>query len=297
MSIPGLQSGIPTNTLRYNLRDRRLMRPSRHFGMLMMKPKTPFLSALALPALLLPGASAAPVITGVVNNYSYIQPGYPNSGVAPSSLFIITGTGLANATSGPVSLQSTAPPGLPATLNGATVSVSVGGATVTPGLYYALPTQLAAVLPANTPAGTASVTVSLNGTPSAAFQFQVVPVAPGLDTYYGTGGGLITATDNQSGALINFTNSASPGQTVVLWGSGLGADTADSDTVYTSSPHPVNQSSTQVYIGGVEATVVYAGSSGYPGLDQIDVTIPANVGVGCRVWLLPWCWECHPTSC
>jgi uncharacterized protein (TIGR03437 family) len=249
-----------------------------------MKPGTPLFSAFALLILLLPvGAAAAPTITGVFNNYSYTSPGFPNSGVAPSTLFIITGTGLANATSGPVILQSTAPPGLPATLNGATVSVTVGGSTVTPALYYALPTQLAAVLPASTPAGTASVTVTVNQTPSAAFQFQVVPSAVGLDTYYGTGGGLITATDNQTGALIDFTHSATPGQTIVLWGSGLGADTADSDTVYTSSPHPVNQSSTQVYIGGVEAAVVYAGSSGYPGLDQIDVTIPANVGEGCRL--------------
>jgi uncharacterized protein (TIGR03437 family) len=239
---------------------------------------------LTIWAFLLPATTiAAPAITGVLNNYSYTQPGYPNSGIAPSSLFTIFGTGLANATSGPASLQSSAAPGLPATLNGASVSVTVGGATVTPALYYALPTQLAAVLPANTPAGTASVTVTVNGAPSAAFEVQVVPAAPGLDTYYGTGGGMVTATDNATGALIDYTHSASPGETIVLWGSGLGADSADSDTVFTSSPHPVNQSSTKVYIGNVEATLVYAGSSGYPGLDQIDVTIPANVAVGCRV--------------
>lgn len=251
-----------------------------------MKATTPF-SPLALSAfLLVGGASAAPAITGVLNNYSYTQPGFPNSGVSPSTLIIITGTGLANPTAGSVTLQSSASPGLPTTLNGATVQVSVGGVTVTPGLYYALPTQLAAVLPASTPVGTASVKVSLSGSPSPTFQFQVVPAAPALDTYYGTGGGMVTATDNQTGALIDYTHSASPGQTIVLWGSGLGADTADSDTVFTSPPHAVNQSSTQVYIGGVAATVVYAGSSGYPGLTQIDVTIPATVPVGCRVSLV-----------
>jgi uncharacterized protein (TIGR03437 family) len=177
---------------------------------------------LTLWAFLLPaGASAAPAIAGVFNNYSYTQPGYPNSGIAPSSLIIITGTGLANATGEPVKLQSTAAPGLPTTLNGATVQVSVGGVTVSPGLYYALPTQLAAVLPANTPTGTASVSVSVGGgAPSPAFQFQVVAAAPGLDTYYGTGGGMVTATDNKTGALIDFTHSATPGQTIVLWGSG-----------------------------------------------------------------------------
>jgi uncharacterized protein (TIGR03437 family) len=241
-----------------------------------------FFKTLVLSAFLLP-AAAAPAITGVLNNYSLTPAGFANSGVSPSTLFIIQGTGLANATAGPVTLQSTAAPGLPKTLNGASISVSVGGMTVTPGLYYAIPTQLAAVLPANTPTGTASVTVTLGGTPSAAFDFQVVPAAAGLDTYYGTGGGLVVATDNATGALIDFTHSATPGQTIVLWGSGLGADTADSDTVFTSSPHPVNQSSTQVYFGTVEGTVLYAGSSGYPGLNQIDVTIPANVGVGCRV--------------
>jgi uncharacterized protein (TIGR03437 family) len=249
-------------------------------------PDTPpgTMYGLALLAFLLPaGASAAPAIAGAFNNYSYTQPGYPNSGIAPSTLIIITGTGLANATAKPVALQSTATPGLPTTLNGATVSITVGGTAVTPGLYYALPTQLAAVLPANTPTGTASVIVTVDETPSPAFQFQVLAAAPGLDTYYGTGGGMVTATDNKTGALIDFTHSATPGQTIVLWGSGLGADTADSDTVFTSSPHPVNQSSTKVYIGDVEAAVVYAGSSGYPGLDQIDVTIPANVSVGCRV--------------
>ncbi|HEY6340269.1 MAG TPA: hypothetical protein VIY49_02150 [Bryobacteraceae bacterium] len=247
-----------------------------------MKPTAPLLSALALS--LAPAASAAPAITAVLNNYSYTQPGYPNSGVSPSTLFIIQGTGLANATSGPVTLQSTAAPGLPTTLNGATVSITVGGTTVTPGLYYALPTQLAAVLPASTLTGTANVTVNVNGgAPSPAFQFQVVSTAPGLDTYWGTGGGMITATDNTTGNLITFINSAAPMETIVLWGSGLGADPADSDTVFTSPPHAVNQSSTQVYIGGVSATVTYAGSSGYPGLDQIDVTVPANVGTGCRV--------------
>jgi uncharacterized protein (TIGR03437 family) len=244
---------------------------------------SPLILAFLLSALVLPAAGAAPVITGVLNNYSLTSPGFPNSGVAPSTLFIITGTGLANATTGPVTLQSTAAPGLPATLNGASISVTAGGMTLTPGLYYALPNQLAAVLPASTPAGPATVTVTLSGTPSTSFPFQVVSAAPGLDTYYGTGGGLITATDSVTGALIDFTHSATPGQTIVLWGSGLGADPADSDTVYTTSPHAVNQSSTQVYFGGAEGNVLYAGSSGFPGLNQINVTIPANVGTGCRV--------------
>jgi uncharacterized protein (TIGR03437 family) len=158
----------------------------------------------------------------------------------------------------------------------------VGGTTVTPGLYYAGATQIAAVLPASTPAGSGTVTVTYNGTKSNAFAITVVPSALGLDTYYGTGSGLGVATDAVTGTLITYTNSAKPGENIVLWGSGLGADTADSDTVFTSSPHAVNQPLT-LWIGGQQVTPAYAGSSGYPGLNQINLTLPANVATGCGV--------------
>ncbi len=38
-----------------------------------------------------------------------------------------------------------------------------------------------------------------------------------------------------------------------------------------------------VYIGGIQAPVLYAGSSGYPGLVQINVKVPPNVVPGCGV--------------
>ena len=120
------------------------------------------------------------------------------------------------------------------------------------------------------------------GTPSAAASILVVPTALGLDTYYGSGTGLGVATSPTTGALYNYTNSISPGSTIVLWGSGLGADTADSDTVFTSTPHPVSSPLT-IYIGGVQANVLYAGSAGYPGVNQINVTVPSSVPTGCGV--------------
>ena len=172
-----------------------------------------------------------------------------------------------------VTLQSSASPGIPTTLEGATLSVSVGGTTVTPAMYYATPGQIAAVLPSSTPTGPATITVSYNGATSNAFSFQVVPAALGLDTFYGTGKGLITATNTTTGALYNYTNSAKPGETIILWGSGLGADTADSDTVFTTTPHPVN-TPLQVYFGGVPGTIIlrrFIRLSG-PGSDRRDDT-------------------------
>ena len=232
-------------------------------------------------------AQGGPTVTGVVNNYSFIPSGYPNSGVAPSSIIAIFGSGLANAPTGTLTLESSAgPAGIPKSLNGASISVTVAGNTVTPAMYYAIPTQIAAVLPADTPIGSGTLTVTYKGAASNAFPIQVVPNAFGLDTYYGTGSGLITATDANSGTLFNYMNSASPGQTITLWGTGLGADPEDSDTVFTSTPHAVNQSAVEVYFGGVAGTVTYAGSSGYPGLDQINVIVPDPVGCNVVVALV-----------
>ena len=227
------------------------------------------------------GAPAgAPVITKIQNNYSNVAQGLPNYGIAPSTIFVIYGTGLADPTARAV-LQSSATPGIPTTLNGASISVTVNGVTTHPAMYYAIATQIAAVLPANTPVGSGTLTVTYNGLTSAAFTIQVVQSALGLDTLSGLPSGLGVATDS-AGNLFNYTTSATPNQTITLWGSGLGADTADSDTTFTSSPHAVNVPLT-IYIGGIQAQIQYAGSSGYPGLVQINVKIPQNVIPGCGV--------------
>jgi uncharacterized protein (TIGR03437 family) len=229
---------------------------------------------------------ATPTITSVANHYSYIPNGFPNSGIAPSSIFAIFGNNMAQPQTGGATLQSSAGPvGLPKSLNGASLSVMAGSQTFTPAMYYATPTALAAVLPAGVPTGTAVLTVAYNGNISNQFQLQVVASAPGLASYsyYGTGGGLITATDPVSGGLIHYTNAAPRGKTIVLWGTGLGSDPQDSDAVFATTPNPVNQSSVQIYFGGVAGMILYAGSSGYPGLNQINVTVPPNAPTGCSV--------------
>ena len=228
------------------------------------------------------GAPAgAPVVKGIQNNYSNVAAGLPNYGIAPSAIFVIYGTGLADPAATAV-LQSSAPPGIPTTLNGASISVTVNGVTTHPAMYYAVATQIAAVLPANTPVGTGTLTVTNNGLTSAAATIQVVQSALGLDTLSGQPSGLAVATDSSSGALFNYNASSSPGQIITLWGSGLGADPADSDTSFTGSPHAVNLP-LAIYIGGIQAQIQYAGSAGYPGLVQINVQVPPGVIPGCGV--------------
>ncbi|HEX5227912.1 MAG TPA: hypothetical protein VFW44_09390 [Bryobacteraceae bacterium] len=216
-----------------------------------------------------------PQIDSVLNNSSLIPTGAVNSGIAPSSIFIVKGENLANTS--PLVLQSSAAPGIPLELNGASLTVVVNGTTVHPALYYTSPTQLAAVLPAATPVGNGTITAEYNNATSAAFPIQVVAHAPGINTYY-----VNTAVATDGARLLTFTDSATPGETITLWTTGLGADPADSDTVYTATPHSVN-APVQVYIGGIAANVLYHGSAGYPGVTQVNVTIPSSVPNGCWI--------------
>lgn len=219
--------------------------------------------------------STNPTISAIQNNSSRIPVGLPSYGIAPSSLFVIVGTGLAD--SGTPVLQDTVL-GLPLTLNGASVSVTVNGVTTYPPIYYTSPTQIAAVLPAATPVGTGTLTVNHNGVVSSNAAIRVVPSAPGITTYQGSG----VAQDASTFALISYTNSVKPGDTIILWGTGLGADPDDSDTTYTSTPHQV-QTALQIYIGTVQANIVYQGASVYPGVDVIGLTIPQSAPTGCWV--------------
>jgi len=223
-----------------------------------------------------------PAITGVLNNYSYVLPGAANYGIAPGSIFVIFGTGMA--TPGAPAVLQDSSKGLPLTLNGASVAVTVAGVTLQPALYYATPTQIAAVLPSNMPLGAGTVTVTYDEMTSTSAAIQVVQSALGLATMSGDGTGQAMATDANYN-FISPTSSAAAGQIITLWGSGLGADTAVSDTTY-SGPHQITNIPLTIYLGGAPATVEWAGRSGYPGLDQIDVQMPVlakatAIPVGC----------------
>ena len=228
---------------------------------------------------------AQPTITAVLNNYGLIPAGFANSGIAPGTLFIIQGYNLASATSVSSLEPSTGGAALPTTLNGASVQVTVGNVTVTPAFYYAENTQLALVMPSGTPVGNnAFLTVTYNGLTSAQFNFSIVSSSLGLAAYYGTGSGLAHAQDLNYG-YYNYGNSIPPNTTIRLIGSGLGADpdpARDTQYVTPSAADAINALA-HVYVGGIDAAIVYQGPEGYPGLDEIDITIPATTPTGCFI--------------
>jgi len=227
-------------------------------------------------------APAGPTISQVLNNYGLIPSGFSNSGIAPAALFIIKGSGLASATS-VTSLQSTTGGStLPTTLNGATVKVTVGSVSVSPAFYYAENIQLALVMPSNTPVGAGTVTVTYNGQTSAPFNIQIVANAFGFAAYYGAGSGLAHA-QNLNYGYYSYGSSITPGSTVRLIGSGLGADpTRDIQYVQPTAASAINALA-HVYVGGVDSPIFYQGPEGFPGVDEVDVTFPSNVPTGCYI--------------
>jgi uncharacterized protein (TIGR03437 family) len=231
---------------------------------------TTFVTATSTPT--------GPSIGGISNNYSNLPSGLPNYGIAPGSLFVIYGSDMTSKATVPSN-----PFPLATKLNNTSVSVTVNGTTVQPGLYYAYPTQIAAVLPSNTPVGQGTITVTNGSQTSATFSILVVESAFGIDTLYGTGGGQAVVTDANY-KVIGYGASASPGQTVIIWGSGVGADTKNNDLTY---PAPNLDNLTNIpmtaYIGGISANIEYRGRSQYPGVDQVVVAIPAGVTPGCNV--------------
>lgn len=220
--------------------------------------------------------SFAGVIDQILNPYSFIQPGLPNYGIAQGSILTMYGTDMA---------ESTASQGVPlqASFAGVTVDVTVGGITTQAIPYFVSPGEITAILPSKTPVGSGTITVTSGGQTSYAVSIPVVGSAFGLLALLQPGGNAVAQDDNEGGELVSQTNAANPGEYLTLWGSGLGPVPGD-ETQYQTQTNLANVP-IEVDIGGVSATVTYRGRSVYPGVDQINVIVPAGVS-GCNVSLV-----------
>jgi uncharacterized protein (TIGR03437 family) len=254
-----------------------------------MKAFKPMKTAILLSlALLAPAfAQAQPAIrstNGVVNASSELPD------IARGSWFVIFGTGLGPST---ISIQSGLP--YPAQLSGTSVTFTPasGGTPISALMYYTLATQVAGMLPSSTASGAYNVKVTYNGQTSAASLVNVVERNFGYATQTSNGQGPAQATYGgydlnrfTTGTLASWSlRPAKPGDGMVLWGTGLGADAA-SDTTGGSSGDQTAAGQVRVIVAGIVVTPAYAGrSSGSPGLDQINFTVPANVTPSCFVSL------------
>jgi len=221
-------------------------------------------------------AAAAPSITGVYNAASWIPPLLPNSGISQGAIFTVTGNGL-----GPDTLQQVQSYPLPTTqgLGGTTASVTVGSTTESCIMVYTYVAQVAAILPSAAPIGNGTLTLNYQGA-SASIAIQVVAGSFGVFTLNEGGSGAAVVTDLSYNA-ITMVNAAHPGDNVVIWGTGLGAVGGNE----TEPPAASNFPGVQVLIGNQLVTPSYAGRSSSPGLDQINVAVPAGISGGCKTTL------------
>jgi uncharacterized protein (TIGR03437 family) len=229
---------------------------------------------------------AQPKIGSVVNNASYLTAPQDsknnpigNPVIAQGSIFVVFGTGI-----GPATL--TYPAGLPLPTavpasNGTSISISSGGQKMDAFIVYTSALQVGAILPSNTPAGTASVTLTYNGQTSAPFKISVVQSRLGIFTSNVQGTGPAAAQHGTSSAPITLTKAAQPGEVVIIYGTGLGPISGPDNV----APGSVQVgSNVTVTVGGKTITPQYAGRAPqFAGEDQINFQLPADVPTGCYV--------------
>ncbi|MEX2302593.1 MAG: hypothetical protein WD733_16740 [Bryobacterales bacterium] len=212
--------------------------------------------------------------------------------LAPNTVFVIFGSGM-----GPAALASGAIP-YPEELAGTSVTFTpmAGGAAIHARMVYTSGGQLAGMLPSTAAPGEYAVQVLFNGQSSAPQTVTVAARSFGIVTSNSQGFGPAQATiGNVNGglSLVRFTSGnvsfgglnyvltpAEPGHTVVIWGTGGGADIAN-DTGGSSGDQTA-AGNFRVLLGESVIVPDYAGTSfGLPGLWQINFTIPANFPPDC----------------
>lgn len=210
--------------------------------------------------------------TGVVNGASFQPP------LAPNTWASVIGGGLAT-TSRSWADTDISGTTLPTVLDG--VSVLVNGAPAV--VSYINPSQVDFLIPANAAAGAAQIQVINNGQVSAATSVTLASAAPSF--FWLTGNKYIVSTHANGSVtgpatlIAGVTTPVIPGETIVLYGNGFGPTSPAAPNGTTLTAALPLASSPVVTIGGVPATVTYAGLV-EPGIYQINVVVPSTLPAG-----------------
>lgn len=239
--------------------------------------------AACLGALAASSVWAQPSVSegGILNSASYASPRLPTGAIAQGSIFVIFGAGM-----GPATLVSA--PSLPLgdTLGGTAVRVTSGGQTLNCPMVYTSAGQVAAIMPSTTPVGNATLTVTYNGATSASRTVRIAASSFGTFAINqrGSGPGVITNFESATSQPVNTVlRPARPGQTVILYGTGLGPLPAGTPDNAAAPAVQINNNNIEILVGSRRATVSYAGRApGFVGLDQINFVVP-EAALGCAV--------------
>jgi len=251
-----------------------------------------------------PQISGAPSILtgGIVNAASYAASNGVGSPVAPGALVAIFTSTLATQ---PANFSTASLPdslaGVGVTFNGITapiVAVSPTGAF--PYVSAQVPFE---VLPPGQTSAAVPAVVTVNNAPSAAVQVSIVASAPGIFTIPANGQGnailvFVNPATNAPAiagpttASLGYPSAPIPrGTGTFFYVTGLGAMTPPVPDGSGTCPAPNGQCNANamptVLVGGITAQVAFAGQAPeFPGVFQVNITIPQNAPTGDSVSLV-----------
>lgn len=222
-----------------------------------------------------------PVVYGrtVVNAASFMPQGLPGGAIAQGSIFSLFGSNI-----GPSQGVSATSFPLAITVAGVGITVSQGNVSVNAIPIYVSSGQINAIMPSNAPTGLASLRVTVNSARSNAVPVRIATSAVGIfaANSAGSGPGILQNFVGPGVQPINQpTVPAIPGQTITLWGTGLGP-VRGADNV--APPGGDLGIKTEVFVGGKPALVTYSGrATCCSGTDQVNFIVPDSAPNGCWV--------------
>jgi uncharacterized protein (TIGR03437 family) len=211
--------------------------------------------------------------SGVVNGATFQK-----GPVAPGEIVAIFGSGL-----GPVQIAQASldPSGLPVATSLAGTQITFDG--VAAPLLYVSAAQASAIVPFAVAGKSSTVMqVTYQNTPTNAITMPASPASPGLFTVAQNGGGQGCIL-NQDYSLNSAANPAARGDIVMIWGTGGGQTVpAGTDGKFTTGTYPTIPPPVTATIGGLDATVVWAGAAPgmVAGINQFNVQVPAGAPSG-----------------
>lgn len=212
-----------------------------------------------------PAAAPASQVNSIVNAASY-QPA-----IASGGFVSVVGTGFGNSSRSWMSSDFSGS-NLPVSLDG--VSVTINGKPVY--FEYISPTQINAIAPDDDTIGQVPVQVATPQGTSYAATVLKQKLSPGFFTYQ-SGTTTYVAAVHLDGSLVGQMGTSSrpavPGEVIEIYGTDFGPTSpATATSQLVSQPAPLAWPAA-VSVGGVNATVQWAGLVS-PGLYQLNVTIP-----------------------